>query len=154
MDEIHRQNNLQVVDHGVTTRLAQREFYEFLADPSEVLVFTGETQVETGNGNHQDVKKHHEMVLEGEASPQNFKMDNAEDALFNLSKLRSHYLAESRQRYANENGYAGTSGWYWNPCAPGWDLAWGPGWGWSPGWGLGRTCFVGWTHVPLPPLIG
>ena len=104
MGEIHRQNNLQVVDHGVTTRLAQREFYEFLADPSEVLVFTGETQVETGNGNHQDVKKHHEMVLEGEARPQNFKMDNAEDALFNWSKLRSHYLAESRQRMQMKMG--------------------------------------------------
>ena len=72
VDEIHPQNNLQVVDQGVTTRLVERGFYEFLAHPSKVLVFTGEAQVETGNGNHRDVKKHHEMVLEGEARPQNF----------------------------------------------------------------------------------
>ena len=64
-------------------------------------------------------------------------MDNAEDALFNWSKLRSHYLAESSRRYANEYGYAGASGWYWNPWTPGWDLAWGPDWGWGPGWGWG-----------------
>lgn len=143
VDEIHPQNNLQVVDQGVATRLVERGFYEFLAHPSKVLVFTGKAQVEAGNANHQDVKKHHEMALEGEAKPQNFKMDHAEDALFNWSKLRSHYLAESSQRYSNDYGYAGASGWYWNPWAPGWDLAWGPGWGWGAGWGWGGPAFWG-----------
>lgn len=141
VDEIHPQNNIQIMDGGVTTRLTKRGFYEFLANPAKVLVFTGEAQVEKGDGRHQDVKKHHEMALQARAreKPQSFKMRNAEDALFNWSKLRSDYLAEANQKYTKEYGYVGTSGWYWNPWGMGWDMAWGPGWGWGPrlGWVFG-----------------
>lgn len=146
VDEIHPQNDLQVVDNGVTTQLTKRGFYEFLANPGKVLVFTGEAQVESGNGQHQDVKKHHEMALQAGAQekPQNFKMKNAEDGLFNWSKLRSQYLAEANQRYTHEYGYPGASGWYWNPWGMGWDMAWGPGWGYAPGWDWGE----GWGWGP------
>ncbi|HEX8713273.1 MAG TPA: hypothetical protein VF730_15435 [Terracidiphilus sp.] len=141
VDEIHPQNNLEMVDNGVTTRLEKRGFYEFLATPAKVRVFTGEARVETGSGPSQDVKKHHEMILQADAQqkPQDFKLKNDEDALFNWSKLRSQYLAEANHQYAKEYGYVGSPGWYWNPMGMGWDMAWGPGWGWGPrlGWGFG-----------------
>jgi hypothetical protein len=147
VDEIHPQNDLQIVDNGVTTQLTKRGFYEFLANPAKVLVFTGEAEVNTGDGQHRDVKKHREMALENLANqkPHGFKIKNAEDALFNWSKLRSQYLAEANHQYADEYGYAGGPGWYWNPWGMGWDMAWGPGWGWGgPAWGWG----AGWGWGP------
>jgi hypothetical protein len=145
VDQMQPQNDLEIVDQGVTTRMVQRGFYEFSANPARVRVFTGEAQVETGNGNHQDVKKNHEMILGVDARPQSFNSGKAEDALFNWSKLRSHDLAEASRQYAGEYGYAGAPGWYWNPWTPGWDFAWGPRWGWgAPGWGWG----AGWGWGP------
>lgn len=136
------QNNLEVAVQGVTTRLMQRGFYEFMANPPKVLVFTGEARVETGNGNHRDVKKNHEMALANGADekPQSFNAEDTRDDLFHWSKLRSDYLAQANRQYKNEYGYAAAPGWYWNPWTPGWDWAWGPGWGWGFGWGRG----LGW----------
>lgn len=138
VDETHPQNNLEVVVQGVSTSLVKRGFYEFLANPPKVLVFTGEAQVDVGNGNYQQVKKDREMLLTAgvDAKPQSFKAEDARDDLFNWSQLRSEYLAQANRQYANEYGYA-APGWYWNPWTPGWDWGWGPGWGWGVGWGRG-----------------
>lgn len=139
VDEIYPQNDLQIVDQGVTTRLLQRGFYEFTAGPAAVRVFSGEAQVQGDDGRHWTVKKHHEMALAagelGNAHGMNVSRD--EDALYNWSKLRSRYLAEANRRYVNEYGYAGNPNWYWNPWGLGWDWAWGPRWGWGADWGWG-----------------
>ncbi len=146
VDEIHPQNNLQIVDNGVTTRLLKRGFYEFLANPARVLVFSGKAQVERGDGRVRNVNKHRQMALEVgvRERPHGFNMKNSEDSLYNWSKLRSQYLAEANDQYMNEYGYAGYPGWYWNPWGlwdwggPGWGWGgWGPGFGWGPGWGWG-----------------
>lgn len=146
VDEIHPQNDLQIQVKGVNTRLEQRGFYEFIANPPKVLVFTGEAQVEI-NEREQNVKRHHEMGLVAGTSerPHGFRMKDAEDSLYNWSKLRSQYLAEANQQYENEDGYGGAPGWYWNPGF-GWDWAWAPGWGWGwgPGWGWGGAFGWGW----------
>lgn len=138
------QGNLEVTVKGVTTNLVKSGFYEFFANPPKVLVFTGEAQVQTGNGNRQKVKKEQEMLLAAGANkePQSFNAENARDDLFHWSKLRSDYLAQANRQYSNEYGYAAAPSWYWNPWTPGWDWAWGrPGWGWGrPGWGWG----IGW----------
>lgn len=140
VDEIHPQNDLQIVDNGVTTQLLKKGFYEFIASQPKVLVFSGEARVETGDGTYQKVKKHHEMALvaSAQARPRRFNGNDAQDNLYNWSKLRSQYLAEANQRYAHKYGWGrwgGYPGWYWNPWALDWDWAWGPGWG--PGWGFG-----------------
>lgn len=133
-------SNLEVVVQGVTTHLVKRGFYEFKANPPKVLVFTGQADVDTGNGNIQEVKKDREMLLAAGANnkPQSFKAEGARDDLFHWSQLRSDYLAQANRQYTHEYGYAASPGWYWNPWTPGWDWAWGrPGWGWGIGWGWG-----------------
>lgn len=136
VDEIHPQNNLQIIDNGVTTRLEKRGFYEFLANQSgnesKVLVFSGKAQVEMGDGKYQGVGKGHEVALVASAQekPEKFQTDNAQDNLYNWSKLRSQYMAEQNEQVADAYGWgwAAGPGWYWNP--------WGPGLGWS-WWGPG-----------------
>ena len=146
VNEIQPQNNLEIVVQGATTRLVKRGFYEFMANPPKVLVFTGEAQVGTGQGTKQDVKKQREMLLtaDSDQQPRSFKAESAEDDLFNWSKLRSDYLAEANRQYEHEYGYAGTPGWYWNPWTPGWDWGWGfGGWGWGPAWRWGGPVYFG-----------
>jgi len=139
VDEIYPQNDLQIVDNGVSTQLLKKGFYEFTASAPRVLVFSGEAQVELGDGQSREVKKHHEMALEAgvEARPHGFNASHAEDNLYSWSKLRSEYLAEENEQAAEQYGWA-YPGWYWNPWALGWDWGpWGPWGGWGPWWGGG-----------------
>ena len=46
VDQIHKQNNLQVIDAGVTTQLLKTGYYEFKADPAVAMVFKGKAAVE------------------------------------------------------------------------------------------------------------
>jgi uncharacterized membrane protein YgcG len=148
VDEIHDQNDLQVIDAGVTTRLNKRGYYEFNAEQPEVLVFKGEAHVQVNDNQWREVKSDHEMALNEERQlakekPQNFNEDEAKDEFYNWNSLRSEYMAEDNNQMAAEyaGAYAGP-GWYWDPWA--FDYAymgWGPfmspfGWGFYPfGWG-------------------
>ncbi len=90
-----------------------------------------------------------------------FDRDQAQDALYNWSSLRSQYLAEANLNLASE--YAGygvmAPGWYWD--AGFWGYTWLPGDGllWSPfGWGFyspryifyGGPVFYGQSCVRCP----
>lgn len=147
VDELHKENNLEVTTAGVTTHITKTGYYEFNADQPTVMVFKGEAQVDAGNGNFAKVKGSHQMALvEGaHAKSDKFDTDEAQDALYQWSSLRSHYLAEQNQQIAEQ--YAGVSGftpgWYWNPYGYGYtflgaDPFFSPfGWGfYPPGWGF------------------
>jgi len=146
VDELHKENNLEVITAGVTTRINKTGYYEFNADQPTVMVFKGEAQVDAGNGKFEKVKGSHQMALvEGAAAKSDkFDTDDTQDALYQWSSLRSHYLAEQNQQVAEH--YAGVSGftpgWYWNPYGYGYtfigaDPFFSPfGWGfYPPGWG-------------------
>jgi len=148
VDEIHDQNDLQVIDAGVTTRLNKRGYYEFDASKPEAMVFDGEAHVQVGGNKWREIKGHHELALnDGPAlrneKPSDFNRDSAKDELYNWNSLRSEYMAEANNQMAAEYGgpYSGP-GWYWDPWA--YDYAYmgfGPfaspfGWGFYPfGWG-------------------
>jgi hypothetical protein len=148
VDEIHDQNDLQVIDAGVTTRLNKRGYYEFDASKPEAMVFDGEAHVQVGDNKWREIKGHHELALnDGPAlrneKPSDFNRDGAKDELYNWNSLRSEYMAEANNQMAAEYGgpYSGP-GWYWDPWA--YDYAYmgfGPfaspfGWGFYPfGWG-------------------
>jgi hypothetical protein len=141
VDEIHDENNLQVIDAGVTTRLNKRGYYQFDADRPEAMVFKGEAHVQVGDNSWRKVKGEHEVVLSAGADPkpQKFDKDEAQDQLYNWNSLRSQYMAEANNQMAADytGPYAGP-GWYWNPWTVGYAyMGAGPfaspfGWGFYP----------------------
>ena len=151
VDEIHPQNDLEVIDGGVSTQLVKCGYYEFMAGQPgavaghpEVMVFKGKAEVEEGDGRYTAVKGHHEVALvEGaRMRPVKFNAGEAEGPLYNWSSLRSQYLAEANNQIAGE--YADVAGfypgWYWDPYM--WDYTfigmdpfWSPfGFGFYPPW--------------------
>ena len=151
VDEIHEQNNLQIVDAGVATRLEKVGYYEFNADQPTAMVFKGKAEVEAGNGKTKEIKEHHELALISGSNSQtiasektaSFDTHASGDDLYNWSSLRSEYLAEANNQIAGQYGAAGYyPGWYWNPYMAGYTfIGGGPfyspfGWGFYPfGWG-------------------
>jgi hypothetical protein len=141
VDEIHPQNDLEVVDAGVTTQLVKPGFYEFDANQPAAMVFKGKAVVEVADGKFKELKDHHEFALAQTANGEpmarekarSFNTDNAEDDLYNWSSLRSQYLAEGNNEIAGEYAYAPnfSPGWYWDPYM--WDYTFiGMGPYWSP----------------------
>jgi hypothetical protein len=154
VDEIYPQNNLDVVDAGVSTQLLKNGFYEFNADQPTAMVFDGKAAVEVGDGKYREVKSHHEFALVAgpndkplaKEKPVSFDVSAAKDDLYNWSSLRSQYLAEANNEIAGEyvGGPGFAPGWYWDPYM--WDYTFiglGPfnspfGWGFYPyGWAGG-----------------
>jgi hypothetical protein len=159
VDEIHDQNNLQIIDAGVTTRLQKAGYYEFDAGRPEVMVFKGKADVEVADGKGREVKGHHEFALDGQNGKPaaqeksvSFSENKSQDELMNWSSLRSQYLAEANNQIAPEYAEAGYyPGWYWDPYGFGYTFigagpfyspfGWGfypLGWGWGGGWYGGR----------------
>jgi hypothetical protein len=159
VDQIHKQNNLQIVDAGVTTKLAKEGYYEFDANTPEVQVFKGKADVELRDGKAKEVKSNHQAVLQSDLTTlKTASLDDnkAQDGLYNWSRLRSQYLAEANNQIAPY--YAGYApGWYWNPWGWGYTfIGAGPfyspfGWGFYPmGWGWGGYYGGGWGYYGHP----
>jgi hypothetical protein len=159
VDEIYKQNDIEIIDGGVGTHLAKVGYYEFDANHPTALVFNGEAVVDQGDGKYQNVKSHHDVVLvEGaREKPVSFNTHDAQSGLYNWSSLRSQYLAEANNQIAAQ--YAGVSGfnpgWYWDPdmwdytfigMGPYWSpfgFGFYPPWGWYGGYWGGRGFYGG-----------
>jgi len=171
VDEIYPQNNLDIVDAGVTTQLVKNGYYEFNADQPTAMVFDGKAAVEVGDGKYRVVKSHHELALVSgpgdkrlaNEKPASFNTDEAKDDLYNWNSLRSQYLAEANNQIAGEyvGGPGFAPGWYWDPYM--WDytfIGMGPfyspfGWGfypygWAGGWYGGHYGYRGIGRVSGP----
>jgi hypothetical protein len=145
VDQLFPQNDLEIIDGGVTTQLVKPGFYEFNAGQPTAMVFTGRAEIHQGNGKSKEIKDHHEAALAVNVIPRSRSFDphDAQDEFFNWSSLRSQYLAEANNQIAGQ--YAGVEGfnpgWYWNPNM--WDYTfiglgpyWSPfGFGFYPPWG-------------------
>ena len=157
VDLIQRENDLQVEDAAVDTRLLKKGYYEFNATQPQVRVFSGEAAVQVADGRTRDVKAHHELLLSAmpngkplvKEKPEGFSIARAEntDHLYDWSKLRSQELAYNA---APDEAYAGYPGYYWEPgwgygffgpgfYSPFWGMGWGGPWGygWGGPWGWG-----------------
>jgi len=161
VDEIFKQNNIEVVVDNVSTKLLQDGYYEFNASAGTAMVFRGKAEVELGDGRTREIKNHHEFTLTelndggrplNKEKAVSFDASGANDTLYNWSSLRSEYQAEANNQIAGDYYGAGYyPGWYWDPYA--WDytfigldpffspFGWGfypfgwYGWGGYPGWG-------------------
>ena len=144
VDEIRPQNNIQVAEAGASTRLLKDGLYAFDADKGTVRVFKGEAELLASNGDGQKtvkIKGDHqvEVAANEPVKTVSFDRDQAEDALYNWSSLRSQYVAEANANLAS--AYAGygpyAPGWYWDAGFLGYTWLPGDGLLWSPfGWGF------------------
>jgi hypothetical protein len=144
VDEIHKQNNIQISTAANNTRLLKEGYYEFDTNTGSVRVFNGKAAVAENNGDNShpvELKDKHQLTLAASQplKPVSFDTKSAQDDLYNWSSLRSQYLSEANTGLAAQYaGYGGFSpGWYWNSAF--WGYTWLPGDGmfWNPfGWGF------------------
>jgi FecR protein len=140
VDEIHPQNDVQIIENGVPTQLLKTGLYEFNAGNGTASVFDGKATAHEGS-KRIDIKGDRQLALSEDlsAKPQHFDKNASKDELYNWSSLRSEYLAEANSElsgYYPATGYA--PGWYWNPWFYGYTFI-GPypfdspfGWGFYP----------------------
>ncbi|MGA8531428.1 MAG: hypothetical protein WB622_17045 [Acidobacteriaceae bacterium] len=146
VDQLFKENDINVLENHVPVQLVQTGLYEFNADQGTVLVFQGKAAISKGHGHWSTVKSDHEVNLtEGVTSlhPVKFDASQQEQAgIYRWSSLRSDYLAEANQQMAGEYGSGYAPGWYWDPYMFDYTFL-GPysfyspfGWGFAPfGWG-------------------
>lgn len=152
VDQIYKQNDIEVVENGVSTELMKPGLYDFNPGHHTVRVFSGEAQVQE-NDQRVKLKEGHELDLNTNAKLKAAKFDKgaAENSdLYRWSSLRSDYLAEANIDAAGVY-YAGGvygpgwfgAGWYWDPWLTGYTFLPAYGGFYSPfGWGFYSPRFV------------
>jgi hypothetical protein len=168
LDQLFKENNLDVVVDGATTRIEKKGLYDFNANQPSVSVLDGKARV-SENDRQVTLKKGHEVLLASSRPLKARKLDKKlieSDPLYRWSELRSKYTSEASVETANTvvvNGGWYGPGWYWDPFwgfwsfLPGDGILWGPfGWGFfSPGW-VGWAPYYGYHgayyHYPHHPM--
>ncbi len=144
--ELHPENDIRVMEDGISTRLVKTGVYDFDANHNQVRVFAGQADVQDGD-RQVKVKSGHEVALNsGEVTKaRKFNEDQAKESdLYRWSSLRSSYLAEANMDAARTyavNGWYGPgwmgAGWYWDPWFASYTFIPGGGFLYSPfGWGF------------------
>ncbi len=132
VDQVFKQNDLQVDQDGQRVKLLDNGLYAFDTNQGTLQVFNGKANVTPDDGDGeatkgQTVKGGRELALnESEVKPAKFNKKEAEDGLYDFSSLRSNYLGEANTQLANQ--YPGGSGFQ-------------PGWAWNSG-------LLGYTWLP------
>ena len=91
VDEIHDENDLEVLVGSVRTQMLNTGFYEFDATTPLAMVFKGKAAVDLGGGKYNLIKGSHELALTDHlrAKPAEFNPTANQDDLYRWSKLRS-----------------------------------------------------------------
>jgi hypothetical protein len=117
--EIHPENDLRILEDGISTELVKMGLYNFNANLHVVRVLDGEAIVDGGEKSV-TVKGGHMVDLSAPLKVEKFdkKETEAED-LYHWTSLRSAYLAEANADYAPTYSLGGFGwygdGWYWDP---------------------------------------
>lgn len=166
VDELYKQNHIEIQMDGAATTLEKNGLYDFDTRQASVRVLDGKARVEE-QGRQVQVKKGREVLLAaGERfRAQKFDKDAVQSTpLYAWSQLRSEYDSEANVQTADNlmmyGGWYG-SGWYWDPYwdfwsfLPGDGILWGPfGWGfYSPGW-VGYAPYFGYVPYYGYPRVG
>lgn len=144
--EIHPENNIRIVEDGVSTQLRKKGLYDFDANHHMVRAFSGKAAVFEGDrevtldGGHQV-----DLNAQGQLKAEKFSKEQYEQSdLYRWSSLRASYLAEANVDAARiyvANGWYGPgwvgAGWYWDPWYGAYTFIPGDGIFYSPfGWGF------------------
>lgn len=150
--ELYKQNDIQILENGATTRVEKPGLYGFDAAQNQIRVLDGKAVVRDGD---RDVtlKGGREVSLNSGTPFKAEKFDKktyeASD-LYRFSSLRSAYLAEANMDqarvyvggYGFGPGWYG-AGWYWNPWFGAYTFIPGDGIFYSPfGWGFYSPLWV------------
>lgn len=137
--ELHKQNNIEIAEGGINTRLLKNGVYEFDADKAQVKVFDGKAQVEDQDKSI-ELKGGREFALNSDTplKAQKFDKKQSEDDFYNWNSLRSEYESEANVQTAAlvPSGFVGP-GWWWDPYFSAYTFIPGNGYFFSPfGWGF------------------
>ena len=152
VDEIHSENNIQIREAGVNTRLEKKGLYAFDADQNQIRVFDGKAVAYEGD-HKVTIKGGHELAFNTNQPYKARKFDKKQyeqGDLYQWSSLRSSYLAEANESAARTyvaNGWYGPgwvgAGWYWNPWYSAYTFIPGGGFFYNPfGWGFYSPFFA------------
>jgi hypothetical protein len=145
IDEIHTQNDIEVLAGGATAKLLKNGLYEFDADNPDVRVFDGKATIYEQDKSI-DLKGGRELSLKSDApfKAQKFDKKHAGDDFYSWSSLRSQYEAEANADAAVlvPTGYG--SGWFWDPYFSAYTFIPGNGIFYSPfGYGFSSPYYFG-----------
>jgi len=151
-DQVEKENDLQVLDHGIETQMVKNGLYDFRADQPRVAVYDGKARV-LREDRSIDVGKGKELSLVQNAprKPQGFDRHQT-DGLYAWSKLRSQYLSEvnassAQMLVVNNPGWWYGPGWFWNPWYSSWAFVPAYDYFFSPfGFGLYSPAY--WSYYP------
>jgi FecR protein len=162
--ELFKENNIQILGSGSSTKLLKSGLYRFNADTGQVAVIDGKVDVQRGDG-HIELGRGHEVALASATLKAEKFNTKQEDDLYAWSNLRSEYAAEASYATAKNvavYNYGWGTGWFWNPWYSSWAFVpWGGylydpfGWGFfSPGYlPYASVYYAPWRHgvVPVNP---
>ncbi len=153
--DLVKENDIEVLDHGATTKLLKPGLYDFTAtDQPVAAVILGKAEVEMGD-RKVNLGKNHQTVLDSELKAEKFdskKQSNTDD-LYAWSKVRDEYEAASSFSTAKTallsstngggwgSGYGYGSFGYGSGYGMGYGMGYGPGWAWNP-------AFSSWGWLP------
>lgn len=155
VDELFKQNNLDVQVDNSTTHLEKKGLYDFNANPGSVRVLDGKAVIFEEDA-HVTLTKGREALLAEAQTPIKRKFDKQAvetDPLYRWSVLRSEYATQSNINAADalvsDGGWWGP-GWYWDPFwadfafMPGFGMMWGPfGYPFFSPWAVGLAPYYG-----------
>src|SRR5215469_10984282 len=88
--ELHKQNNIEIAENGIDTRLLKNGVYEFDADKKQVKVFDGKAEVQVKDqGQNVEVKGGREFAWNSDSplKAQKFDKKQSKDDFYNWNSL-------------------------------------------------------------------
>jgi hypothetical protein len=137
VDQLVKDNNISVLDHGANIAVQQTGLYRLTADQQPIAATLDGKLLVRADDHKVELKKGHETELMGVLKAQKFDR-NQEDALYAWSNVRSEYEAEASFQAAKNVYVNNYYGGFWGPGFWG---GWGPGWYWDAG-------FSTWAWLP------
>jgi hypothetical protein len=117
--DLHKENNIRVLNHGATTTLVKNGLYDFDANTPRVRVYDGQAIVQ-GNDKQVKLGKGKQVLLTADRlKAVGFDRDQRDD-LYAWSSLRSQYMAQTSVHTVGVYGgypyaYGYGPNWYWDP---------------------------------------
>jgi hypothetical protein len=116
--DLRKENNIRVLDHGVTTTLIKNGLYDFDANTPRVRVYDGKALVQSED-KQLKVGKGKQVLMADRLNAVGFDRDQRDD-LYAWSSLRSQYMAQTSVHTVGVYGgypyaYGYGPNWYWDP---------------------------------------